>query len=43
MKRRFAAAQLELVQDDREGNLKRALALAGQAVEQARAGGCGRG
>ncbi len=34
MTRRFAAAQLELVQNDREGNLRRALALAEQAVEQ---------
>jgi len=34
MKRRFAAAQLELVGDDREGNLKRALALAQQAIEE---------
>ena len=34
MKRRFAAAQLELVQDDREGNLTGAVALARQALEQ---------
>ena len=34
MQRRFAAAQLELVQNDREGNLDRALALANQAIEQ---------
>jgi predicted amidohydrolase len=32
MLRRVAAAQLELVGDDREGNLKRALALARKAV-----------
>lgn len=33
-KRRFAAAQVELVQDDREGNLARALDLAREAVER---------
>jgi len=32
MRRRFAAAQLNLVHDDRGGNLKRALALAQEAV-----------
>lgn len=35
MKRmRFAAAQVELVQDDREGNLRRALTLAEEAVQR---------
>ncbi len=34
MRRRFAAAQLELVLDDREGNLRRALVLARKAVER---------